>query len=86
MVDARSATLGVQIKVSSQGVNLGKSKRGLTNGGLSPTFSEKILGGIDPEKSGLCGTDWGLSRVYSGLFGADRDQFLGTLFSPVARC
>ena len=55
---------------------MGKSKGGLTNGGLSPKFSEKI-GEILPGKSGLFGANWRYFRAYfQGLFGADRDQFL----------
>ena len=53
---------------------LGKSKRGLTNGGVSHKFSAKIL----PRKSGLFGPDWSLFRAYRGLFGADWDRFLHT--------
>ena len=53
---------------------LGKSKGELTNGGLSPKFSEKIL----PGKSGLFGANWRHFRAGRGLFGADRHQFLCT--------
>ena len=58
-------------------VMFGKSKRGLIYGGLSPNISEKF-GEILPGKLGLFGADWGLCRVYRGLFEADRDQFLRT--------
>ena len=47
---------------------LGKSKRGLTNGGLSPRFSEKIGQKSFREKSGLFGPDWSLFRGPSGPF------------------
>ena len=63
---------------SSPSRKLGKSKGGLTKGGLSPKFSEKIGGEILPAKSGLFGANWDLFRAYRGLFGADRDQFLRT--------
>ena len=39
---------------------------GLTNGGLSPKFSEKIGGKSGPGKSSLFGADWGLFRGRSG--------------------
>ena len=58
--------------------SLGKPKGGLTNGFLSPKFSEKIGGEILPGKSGLFGANWRHFRAGRGLFGADRDQFLCT--------
>ena len=47
---------------------LEKSKGGLTNGGLSPKFSEKIGGEI---LSGLFGADWVLFGAFSGPIGND---------------
>ena len=44
----------------------------------SQIFPRKSGGEIDPGNSGLSGADWGLSRAYQGLFGADRAQFLRT--------
>ena len=57
---------------------LGKSKGGLTNGGLSPKFSEKIGGKSFLENRAFFGANWVLFRADRGLFGADRDQFLRT--------
>ena len=56
----------------------GKSKQGLTNGGLSPRYSVKNRAKILPGKSGLFWPDWSLFRGYRGLVGADRDRFLCT--------
>ena len=53
---------------------LGKSKRGLTNGGLSPKFSEKIGQKSFRENralSGLIGTFSGAIGAFSGLIGTD---------------
>ena len=57
---------------------LGKSKGGLTNGGLKPQIFRENRGEILPGKSGLFGANWRLFRAGRGLFGADRDQFLCT--------
>ena len=51
-------------------------KGGAHKRGLKPRFFRENRGEILPGKSGLFGADWGLSKVCSGLFGADRDQFL----------
>ena len=48
------------------------------NRGSSPKFSRKIGGKSVLGKSGLFGADWGLSRAYRGLVGADRAQCLCT--------
>ena len=56
---------------------LGKSKRGVTNGGL-----RENRGGILPGKSGLFGANWGLFRAHRGLFGADWDQLAPFRPSP----
>ena len=56
-------------------LSLGKSWRGLTNGGLSPKFSEKI-GGNPTWKIGPFQGNWDFFRAYRRLFGADRDQSL----------
>ena len=53
---------------------LGKSKGGLTNGGLSPKFSEKIGGKSFPENrafSGQIGTISGLVGAFSGPIGTN---------------
>ena len=57
---------------------LGKSKGGLTKGGLSPRFSEKIGGKSFLRNRALFRANRDLFRAYRGLFGADRDQFLRT--------
>ena len=57
---------------------LGKSKQGLTNGGLSPKFSEKIGGKSFLENRAFSGQIGAFFRADRGLFGADRDQFLRT--------
>ena len=53
---------------------LGKSKRGLTNGGLSPKFSEKIGQKSFQENrafSGLVGAFSGPTGAFLGLIGTD---------------
>ena len=50
---------------------------GSQTGALAPNF-QRISGGNRPWKIGPFGAAWGLSMVYRGLFGADRDQFLRT--------
>ena len=55
-------------------VNLGKSKGGLTNGGLSPKFSEKIGGKSflgNRAFSGLIGSFSGPIGAFSGPIGTD---------------
>ena len=55
-------------------VILGKSKGGLTNGGLSPKFSEKIGGKSFPENrafSGQIGAISGLVGAFSGPIGTN---------------
>ena len=46
------------------------SRRGLTNGGSSPDFSEKIEGKSFFGKSGLFGANRGLFRAYRGRSGS----------------
>ena len=64
-------------KGKKQKGKLGKAKRGLTNGGLSPNF-QRNRAKIFPGKSGLFGPDWSLFRAYRSLFGVDRHRFLRT--------
>ena len=81
-VESRSTAIGLRQSLTHPPFflpgcpTLGKSKRGLTNGGLKPQIFRENRANILPGKSGLFGPDWSLFRVYRGLSGADRDRFL----------
>ena len=69
-----TSKIGPPSVLPAQALNLGKSKGGLTNGGLSPKFSEKIGGKSFPENrafSGQIGAISGLVRAFSGPIGTN---------------